>query len=80
MDEFDDELEGEALPSRRFVGVDLLVVGLGFASDIATDVGSALTQLRNLTAMHANYRVDQRSFAEEAAKEIETLTSGETDG
>lgn len=64
-------------PARRFIRADAVALGLRFLSDLATAVDENLTRLSNAAAMHANYRIQQREFREQAAIEIETLVSGD---
>lgn len=74
----DDDIR--STPARRFRSGDLLVVGLEFISDVSVAVASALTFLRDLAAMHTNYLTSRDAFHQQAALEIETLTSGDLDG
>lgn len=86
MDDDYDDNEGFAVfvpgppPTRRFVLVDLLVLSLHFVSEVAGAFHSTSVAAYNIAAQHANYRVDQRDFREQAARDIETLTTtGEPD-
>lgn len=66
--------------SRKWHKQDILVLGLDLVCGVVSSVAETLTSARDIAAMNANYLVDQDTFAEQAALEIETLTNGETDG
>lgn len=67
-------------PSRRFMRTDLVVLGLDLVGGVLNSVVNTLATARNLAAAHANYKVEQHAFHEEAALEIEQMTSGDGDG
>lgn len=75
-EEFEIEmaLAGNARLSRRFMRLDLLVIGLGVAADLTMAAARGCEQIYNIAAMHANYRLDQRDFADQALLDIETIT------
>lgn len=77
----DEEYEFVAIKqpriSRRFRKMDLVMLGLQFAHDVATSVADALHDATMLVAADSNYRVDQQAFHEDAAREIESLIAGE---
>jgi hypothetical protein len=84
MDE--DEFEGDfadfgtnPAPSRRFQSVDVLVLLFDLLRGIAHALYNTADSAFQLTAAHANWRVDRDAFHEEAALELETLT-GDDDG
>lgn len=66
--------------SRRFRREDIFVLGMGLATGLTQAVASTLSTAHQLLAWHANYKFDQDAFHEEAAREIETLTSEDSDG
>jgi hypothetical protein len=76
-DEYDDFYGG--YHQRPFRKTDLLVVGLGFLTDVSRAVANNLSLLTALAGMHVNYQIEREAFREEAALEIETLT-GEDNG
>jgi hypothetical protein len=83
MDEFEVECDENGDPwsvSRRLIPADFAVLGLGLARDIASAVENTLGMAQALVAGHANFLTNQRLFRQEAAIEIETLTSGDDDG
>ncbi len=79
MDEFEVEYDDEEgyLVSRRVIPADFAVIGLGLARDLFGAVTTALSTAQAIVAGHANYLTDQRLFRQEAAIEIETLTTGD---
>lgn len=84
MDEFESEqIEDENsvwLISRRVTPADIGVLALGFAREIAGAFENAFGLAQHLMCGHANYLAGQRHFHQQAAREIETLTSGDEDG
>jgi hypothetical protein len=78
MDEEEYEI-GEEWYSRRFQKVDLVIFGVNVTGGTLAAVAASLEALGNALLGHANYNVDRDSFHEEAALEIETMTTGETD-
>lgn len=67
--------------SRRFRRADIFVLALDLAQGVAEAMSETLTTARTLVAMHANWDCDRETFHEQAALEIEMLTSeGEEDG
>lgn len=84
MDEYDDEYGYEDLdadtPRRRFIPADLFVFGADLAYELTSATARVFLMMRNTAAMHANWKSAQNEFHQQAAKEIETLTNGETDG
>lgn len=80
MDEEEFEYEEEeTIRSRRFRGIDLLVLALNTAYEFSMSVTNNLAIARNLAGMHANYRVDQDNFQRDAMLEIETITGEQED-
>lgn len=79
-DEIEWEQEEDGIPYRRFMKADLAVLGLGLVAGIVGAVHETLSAAQTLAAYHANYINSRHDFHEEAALEIETLTSGEIDG
>jgi len=76
--------EVETIPGRKFRGIDFLVVGLSFASNIAYDLGEmaesfekTFDTLKQLAAQHANYLLDQENVREQMARELETILEGD---
>ena len=65
--------------SRRFMPTDLFVLALDLARGVSEAVAATLGTAQSLAAGHANYKVDQAAFHEQAALQIETMTSGESD-
>lgn len=76
-EEFEDEDYYQ--PARRLQGIDAAIVTLELCRGIASAVTNALSSSVQLLAAHANYRVEQQAFQEEAALEIETIVTGEQD-
>lgn len=79
-EEYEGFIECEEVTSRKFRKADLAVLALGLVSGIVDAVQATATTAYNLAAMHANYEVDQDTFREEAALEIETITGDSNDG
>lgn len=79
MDEYEESEDGW-LTSRRLIPADFAVLGLGFARDLVSAVENTLGIAQVLVAGHANYLTELRQFRQEAAIEIETLTSGDDNG
>lgn len=80
MDEFEVEYDEDGngyYVSRRLIPTDFAVIGLGLVRDLFTSVASAVAMTQSLVANHANYQTDRRLFQQQAAIEIETLTSGD---
>lgn len=74
----DEEFEDDGPLSRRFRKEDLAVLALGFVHGIVSAFHETATVAYDLAAMHANYKVDQDAFHEEAALAIETITGEES--
>jgi hypothetical protein len=67
-------------PRGRQVGlIDLMVLSLHFVSEITSALHSTAVTAYNMAAQHANYKIDQREFRDQAARAIESMTTGETD-
>lgn len=65
-------------PSRRArPKVDFLILGLNLIGGIATAIRDTAEIAVNICAAHANWQVERDVFHEEAAIEIETLTTGD---
>jgi hypothetical protein len=83
VDEYDEE-EYEIVTSpwsRKFQKVDVIVLGLNLVHGVAQAVADTFLAAQGIFAGHANYMIEQTTFHEEAALEIETLIAGEeTDG
>lgn len=77
-EEFEQEERSWVTP-RRLQKIDFLILGLEFCRQIASAVEDTLASAVMLTAAHANHKVEQREFQEEAMLEIETIT-GDEDG
>jgi len=65
--------EGDYLPSSRMTRLDLLVIALHYASNLALNTAELLSSLKTATQQHYNYEVDQEEFASEVSQDIETL-------
>lgn len=77
----DDDDYGDVIvttPSRPFRWIDLAVVATHFARDLAGAVEDSLDLLHQVILSHANHKVDQATFREEAALEIERIVNGDT--
>lgn len=72
-DEYEFMVELPSPLARRFRKIDLLIVGLSMLSDMTQAVADNATLLHDIVAMHANFKIDQDLFHEEAAMEIEAL-------
>lgn len=86
MDDEWEEQYGEyeviTQPVRRLQLIDIAVLGMQFARDVAVDFGNTLGTATTLIAAHANYKTrqsEQRDFRIAALTEIDTMT-GEQDG
>ena len=77
--EYDEDEEGWSV-SRRVIPADFAVIGLGLVRDLFGAFESAFAVTQQIIAGHANFQTNQRLFRQEAAIEIETLTSGDEDG
>lgn len=77
--EYDEGCE-YVVPQRRFMRADLVVLGLDLANGIVSAVASTLAMAQSLAAAHANFINAQEHFREEAALQIEQMTSGDSDG
>lgn len=76
----DDDYDITYVSRGRKAGlVDLLVLSLHFVSELTSALHSTAVAAYNIAAQHANHRIDQEAFREQAALEIETLT-GDDDG
>lgn len=73
----DEEVETN---SMRFIAADIAPLVLNLMVNVVGAVHSSLITAYNVAARHANFLHDQATFREEAAIEIETLTTGELDG
>jgi hypothetical protein len=80
MDEGEFEYDEYGPTARRMQSIDLAVLGLDLAAGIFEVLGNTLRAAQGIVAMHANHNMNRDIFYEEAAREIETLISGETDG
>lgn len=77
-DEWDEiEFEGPQSVSRRFMPVDIIVLFLGLITGVLSAITNTFSMAQMLVASHANHKVDQHDFHEQAAQEIETLTGDE---
>jgi hypothetical protein len=79
-DDNDFEFVTSSPVQRRAIPFDFVVLGAFLLDELAGAIHSTATAAYNLAAMHANYLHDQATFREEAALEIETMTTGESDG
>lgn len=77
--EYDEDEWVMEPPRRRFMPTDVVVLGLHLVAGISGAVTNTLNTAQALAAAHANFKVAQHEFHEEAALEIETMT-GESDG
>ena len=81
MDDEDFDFDAiEVQPARRFCKADLFVVPFHLLSGVAKAITETFEVCHDLAAMHANFVLYQNDFREQAALEIEQLTSGEQDG
>ena len=64
---------------RRAGWFDFVVLSMHFVSELTSAVHSTAVAAYNLAAQHANFKIDQRDFHEAAAREIETMTTGDSD-
>ena len=83
MDEFEVEYKEDdegVFVSKRVIPADLAVLGLGLARDLSACFARFFDIALHLAGNHADYQTNQRLFQQEAAIEIETLTSGDQDG
>lgn len=77
--EYEDDHE-HGIPCRRFQKADLVILGFGLISGIAGAISNTAETAQNLVMMHANFNQQQQNFHQQAAIEIERLTSGDVDG
>ena len=77
--EWGEDDEGN-LVSRRVIPADFAVLGFGLARDLFAVCSRVFDVAQTLAMQHANFITTQRLFRQEAAIEIETLTSGDADG
>jgi hypothetical protein len=75
--EYDGDEDGAYLVTKRIVPFDFAVIGLGLVRDLFGSFERAFSVSQVIVAQHANFQVEQRDFREQAAIEIETLTTGE---
>lgn len=65
--------------SRPFKRGDLVVLGLDFLYGVSHALTSTLVNARDIAAGHVNHQIDRDVFHEEAAREIESMISGDED-
>lgn len=82
-DEFDlDDVEDgfTVLPSAPASPLILFMVALRGVRGLFAQVTETLEDLHDTLGMHHNYLYDRRSMAEQAAREIESMIGGVSDG
>jgi len=75
---FDDEPD-EFMGSVRMIPMDIVYIGLGFASRLAESVVEAFDDLQHVVGGHINHLRDRDDFARGAALEIESLITPQED-
>lgn len=65
---------------RRARWADVPVIACNFLFDISKAVNNVFGDMQAIAAMHANFNIKQDEFHEQAAREIETLTTGDENG
>jgi len=76
----DDDWTDVETRSMRFMKCDIAPLVLGLVEGLVGAIHASTITIYNLAARHANHIHEQAAFREEAALEIETLTTGEVDG
>jgi len=69
----DEDFDTDVIPGRKARGIDFLVIGLGFVSDVVCAVEQAVDLAQSVVCSHANWLVDREQFHEEAALELESI-------
>lgn len=70
---YDTLEDDDAVPSARFSRAAAWPLLAGWALRVAKATADSLDELYLVTAAHWNWCVDQREFAAEAARDIETI-------
>lgn len=75
----DEELEEtvEYVAGIRARGIDWLILGVALARGVGEAVVDTLSQAEILLCQQANFQVEQSEFADEARRQIESMTEGE---
>lgn len=73
----DDDEEYVVVQPVRADWFDLVIVGVGLASGLVGTFHNSMQTLTQIAAAHGNWRIDQRKFHEQVAREIETLPTKE---
>jgi hypothetical protein len=71
--------EGDPFQSSRLTRLDVVVFGLQIASVLVSTVAELIDVARHQAMCHYNADIDQRTFAAEAAQEIERIVGGHVD-
>lgn len=77
MDDEDFFDGDESVGSARFEPADVFVTLFMLLAGIASAFATVFQHLTRISAMHSNWKVEQREFHTEAAREIETLPTTE---
>lgn len=80
MDEDDEYMTEEAdtdysVPACELRPINLAILVLDAVADVARVPGRLFGDLSELVMLHANWQVQRRRFAREAAEEIERMVS-----
>lgn len=68
--------DGDPLTSSRLAGVDLLIVGMNWISNLLSATEAFIESVGSLTRQHSNWTADLDNFHEEVTHSIETLAGG----
>lgn len=70
----DDDLMMTGRPSAPMRRIDWLIVGVDLARQMTEALLGALSNAEMLLCGHANHKVDQATFEDEARRQIESMT------